>query len=172
MSREETQLKQEVDEPNESQSAVSEETNESVEQTRKSMVHDAERARRRRLLKGIAAGVPAVMTLQSGSALAGSTTTCVQENGSASSPGTRCVISDTTGNGDWKRGQESAYFGGIAFDGDGASDAYCMIYVNSDGTEATSAAGGAGNYGGDGGTTSNPVAGYYAITNTCWSSFT
>ncbi|MBF0147555.1 MAG: hypothetical protein HQL84_15570 [Magnetococcales bacterium] len=128
-------------------------------------------ARRRLLLKGIAAGVPAIVTLQSGAALAAMSTSvnCISNGGGG--PGInqpRCQASDPTVTSPWKHvidNDASVWPGG---NGPCATTTnYGIVYVDNSGTIITTA-----NFGANGSpTATNPASGYYAIRQSCWTSF-
>lgn len=120
--------------------------------------------RRRLLLKGVAAGVPAIITLQSGAALAAASATCVTR-GESFGTQVRCKTSEpTTSN--WLHVLDSdAFWSG---NGPCAPTEWAAVYVSQDGTAQKT-----GNYGGNGSPTAAPdtANGYYAISKSCWSSF-
>lgn len=128
--------------------------------------------RRRRILKGMAAGIPAIVTLQSGAALAAtSVSTCVKDG-----PGTyadlgnvRCFASDPTTNSYLFLADNDPVWTGSNGPGNTATP-YCAVYVQEDGTVATANAGGAGNFGGLS-ATGGPNTDYYAIKRSCWTTF-
>lgn len=134
--------------------------------------------RRRQLLKGIAAGVPAIVTLQSGAALAASSITpqCTI-NGPSFASQPRCVTSGVAATSVWVYKADNTSdpaVWGVGNDGPCTPAKYGAVYVDNDGVVATANVGGTGYFGGATGTglaTDQPVAGYYAITRTCWSSF-
>jgi hypothetical protein len=140
-------------------------------------------ARRRRILKGLVATVPAIVTLRSGAALANTSigSTCIAEHSAGqtrtSLSGNRCLDGTTTPvNPGWNYQLESYISGGADpnLDGDGDGDSYCLLYVNSGGTLATANQGGGGAanwYGGDTSFTSLPSADFYAVSTSCWTSF-
>ncbi|HIJ84463.1 MAG: hypothetical protein HW380_1748 [Magnetococcales bacterium] len=127
--------------------------------------------RRRLLLKGIAAGVPAIVTLQSGAALAATSITpqCITPNGPSFAGQPRCLTATAAGTSVWvyKIDNDTVWGGGTP-DGPCAGGQYGAVYVDNDGAINTSSP----NYGATNTTTNTqPVAGYYAITKSCWSSF-
>ncbi|MGN7611724.1 hypothetical protein ACQZV8_06535 [Magnetococcales bacterium HHB-1] len=133
---------------------------------------------RRKLVKGLIAGIPAVVTLKSGFASAGTSSACITSTPNASTPtsvSNRCVVGDTTAATEWKREQESTYFGVDmdASDGDltASADIYCAVYVDDGGNEASANNGGSNYFGATGSSSGDPDTNWYAITNTCWSSF-
>ncbi len=151
-------------------------------------------ARRRRLLKGLAATVPAIVTLQSGAALAntsGGSTACIAANPNAqtvtaegSTAGNRCSdgAASPAGVEEWVYVTEDDLTGGggaDSIDGGGgvaAGDSYCLLYVDSAGNRATvNDGGGAGFWGGNGSATDVAYSGagtkFYAVTLSCYTSF-
>ncbi|MBF0454168.1 MAG: hypothetical protein HQL72_05030 [Magnetococcales bacterium] len=139
-------------------------------------------ARRRRLLKGLAAGVPAIVTLQSGAALAAASSNgaCIlapsnKQTITETATGTRCAAGTDafTSAGNWAYQKESAFAGGSAdaLDNNADGDSYCLIYVDSTGTLAPQNTPAANRWGADGSATGTPNTSYYAITSSCWASF-
>ncbi|MBF0132887.1 MAG: hypothetical protein HQL75_09920 [Magnetococcales bacterium] len=128
--------------------------------------------RRRQLLKGIAAGVPAIVTLQSGAALAASSITpqCTI-NGPSFAGQNRCLTATAAGTSVWvyKVDTDTTVWGAGGNGPCTNSAHYGAVYVNNDGIYTTTTPWGGVNGGGT--TTDQPAAGYYAITRTCWSSF-
>ncbi|HAT50587.1 MAG: hypothetical protein HQL07_08945 [Nitrospirae bacterium] len=130
---------------------------------------DSTLVRRRQLLKGIAAGVPAIVTLQSGAALAASSITpqCTI-NGPDFSAQPRCVTSGVAATSRWVYKADNASdpaVWGAGNDGPCTAAQYGAVYVDNDGIYTTSTPWGGTTVAGQ------PASGYYAITNTCWSSF-
>ncbi|MEO5328855.1 MAG: hypothetical protein H7829_11505 [Magnetococcus sp. THC-1_WYH] len=126
--------------------------------------------RRRQLLKGIAAGVPAIVTLQSGAALAASSVNpvCIT-NGPSFAGQNRCLTATAAGTSAWvyKVDTDATVWSGG--NGPCTPAKYGAVYVDNGGIYTTSTPWGGVNGGGT--TTDQPAAGYYAITKTCWSSF-
>lgn len=145
---------------------------------------ERQRQRRRRLLKGLAAGVPAIVTLKSGAALAATSTTCAINNytvpasGLSGGIGPRCstaVPTPGTAAAKYKFYEEqSSYFnadisGNANYNtGGGTAGDYCAVYVTNNGNNATNTTAGG---------LTNPNAqpdnasGYYLVTISCWTSF-
>jgi hypothetical protein len=154
------------------------------------------KARRRRLLRGLAATVPAIVTLQSGTALAlanSSNNNCIAETANAQSvtaensdANNRCSNTGAiAGEEDWVYQLESVIEGGAdnidSGAGTAAGDSYCLLYVDASGNLPGAAAGepngtvgygaravGGGSYAG---LPENALATqYYAVTVSCWTS--
>ncbi|MBF0421608.1 MAG: hypothetical protein HQL73_01300 [Magnetococcales bacterium] len=134
---------------------------------------DPKLARRRLLLKSIAAGVPAVITLQSSlsaSAAATSMANCIARDNIqtlTSYGGSRCMNSTAAGTNSLKTlAYNDSHWSGT---GPCTASQYGVVYVDASGVVPTTA-----NYGGNGTPTAAPVSGtsgYYAITKSCWGSF-
>ena len=154
------------------------ESQQSTEQPVEITPQAKERMRRRRLLKGLVAagsGLPVVMTMKNASATAASSadSTCHKEF--ASTPATRCGATlNPAETPDYYRVAETdALFGanvsaGTA--GAGATNEYCVVYVDSSGVPASQNAGAANLFGATAGNAA-PDTNYYAMTDSCWSSF-
>lgn len=145
-----------------------------------------ERQRRRRLLKALIGGLPAVITLRSGAALALTTSSgrCYLEVPIA--PGMHCATDENNfvgageprGNltpapnqGKYQMFLESNYAGGDDVNGDGDQTDLCVVYVDSNNNPPTIPGG--PNYGEvapPGNTQPNTAAGIYAVSASCWSS--
>ncbi|MEO5365889.1 MAG: hypothetical protein H7831_05950 [Magnetococcus sp. WYHC-3] len=141
-------------------------------------------SRRRRLLKGLMAAGPAVMTLASGRDAAADTTKfqCFQDT---SPPSTRCVTASggppygdlTNTEGDYKMLPETSFSGspdlsgGNGTSGNGTSSDLCVVYVDSDGVVASANSPATGMHGANSTSNGPPASGYYAITASCWASF-
>ncbi|MBF0142985.1 MAG: hypothetical protein HQL57_06000 [Magnetococcales bacterium] len=138
--------------------------------------------RRRRLLKGLVAGVPAIITMQSGAiaAAASSKNNCINTGSGFSALAANSINSS---NGNARCGastpdsykykyQTEAWFGGDVNGNSTPSEAgvNCLVYVDAAGTGAAAGAG-AGGYG-SASANGDPDTGYYAVTTSCWSSFT
>lgn len=135
-------------------------------------------ARRRLLLKAAAAGIPAVVTMLSGRRLAAGTfkNSCLRENPMKAGHGDRCKGTDLASD-SFMRFPEATFPNGVGgtanvdLNSDGATDDFCILYVDDAGNIATINIGGAGNYGGAASPSDDPTAGYYAVTDSCWASF-
>ncbi|MBF0414681.1 MAG: hypothetical protein HQL78_02880 [Magnetococcales bacterium] len=136
--------------------------------------------RRRLILKGLAAGVPAVITLQGASSAAAAATSsgnCITGSNitSLASYGTnRCVSTAVAATSIIQRYNrtDTTVWGSTAAAPCTAGAPMGAIYTNASGVAATSNAGGGANYwGGNAGQNVNPAAGYYAVTKSCWGSF-
>ena len=132
-------------------------------------------ARRRKLLKGLVAGVPAIITLQSGAALAGTSIPrmCLDTSQgkllTTMNVGLRCKAA-TTGNEEWHyapKAGNTAVFG--SNNGPGAGASHCLVYMTTNGVlEKVRPWGGLTSGVGTG---AGPKAGYYAVKQSCWTSF-
>ncbi|MBF0193471.1 MAG: hypothetical protein HQL71_02895 [Magnetococcales bacterium] len=140
-------------------------------------------ARRRKLLKGLVAGVPAIITLQSGAALAGTSIprACLDTSQgkklTTMNVGGRCKTAGAvTGNEEWHyappQGNTSVF--GVN-SGPGGGTKYCLPYMTANGILATQNQPAANRWGAlatGGGTDAGPVSGtYYAVKQSCWTSF-
>lgn len=135
------------------------------------------RARRRRLLKGLlaagAAASPLVLTLRNGArAAAASSYNCIVHN-PAPLNGGRCRDGNDPGN-EWRHVPETTFTPPFDLNSDTTIDAndYCIVYVDANGVVAGANDGCVNCYGGNGGPNNAPAAGFYAMTDSCWSSFT
>lgn len=137
----------------------------------------AKLVRRRLILKGLAAGVPAIITLQGASSAAAAVTStgvsCITGNGITDLTnygGARCVTSAVAGNSIIQRynSTSSVWSGSPPCTSGGAT--YGAIYSDASGVAATANAVGSGFFGGVS-KTGNPSGGYYAVTISCWGSF-
>ncbi|MBF0447532.1 MAG: hypothetical protein HQL67_04960 [Magnetococcales bacterium] len=128
------------------------------------------RARRRKLLKGLAAGVPAVITLQSGAALAAtSLSPCIGTAAHGQPAGGRCQSADP-GTGLKFLADNNSFWTGS--DGPGkvsTTGNFCAPYLTQNGSKGNAANkwGASGSASGDVG----PAANYYSVTDSCWTSF-
>ena len=129
-------------------------------------------ARRRRLLKGVAAGIPAIITLKSGSLLAATSISCVKQDAIstlANYGNARCVASQTAGNANGLAmlANNDPAWSGTGPD-TGVTGKWCAVYMAEDGTLPAGP-----NWGATAPGTGNipPAANYYAVTDSCWSSF-
>ncbi|MBF0381922.1 MAG: hypothetical protein HQL69_12945 [Magnetococcales bacterium] len=142
---------------------------------------DQHLARRRKLLKGLVAGVPAIITLQSGAALAGTSIArmCLDTSQgrklTTMNVGGRCKGA-LTGNEEWHYAPlagNTGVFGTNNGPGGGAS--YCLPYMTANGILATQNQPAANRWGAlatGAGTNAGPVSGtYYAVKASCWTSF-
>lgn len=142
-----------------------------------SSVEISRRARRRKLLKGLAVGVPAIITLKSGAALAAnSNPMCVQQGGMGSADpisvigGNRCYASAAaaaTNSYTFLAVGDPGWVGGS---GPATGAKYCAVYMTAGGTLGTNL----NNYGAVSagtGATATPSATYFAVKDSCWSSF-
>jgi hypothetical protein len=141
---------------------------------------DLLRARRRKLLKGLATGVPAIITLQSGAALAASTSNsdCVVNGGGANLTAvgggvavSRCVA-PIAGNLNWQYETSGGASFTAGFPGGGGES--CLVYMTPAGNKQGGTPwGGLNNGGGNVNTTAGPNTGatYYAVRASCWASF-
>ncbi|MBF0610330.1 MAG: hypothetical protein G8345_03875 [Magnetococcales bacterium] len=139
-------------------------------------------ALRRQLLKGLIAGLPAVITLQSGAARAlSSLNQCYLQE--TNKPSKHCLRNEvpaeydganfigppygnlTLTKGRFKMLLESNYGGGNDVTGDGQQDDLCVVYVDGNGSVA-----GAGVSYGEASANGPPAAGYYAMSVSCWTS--
>jgi hypothetical protein len=152
---------------------------------------DLKLARRRKLLKGLAAGVPAIITLQSGAALATSSNgnACVIENdgskftkigGGAMTKRCLTAAAHTTGMNQWVYKKHTITANDIAVwgtgntTGPGNANSWCLVYMTSGGSFEGAAPWGADVTAGAGTAaeiTAEPAAGFYAVTTSCWTSF-
>lgn len=135
---------------------------------------DRRRARRRRLLKGLVSGVPAtVITLHSGALLAASSSTCVSDAaidtwaemnaGNLPTNSARCQTSDPGENDIVLLADNDTRFSG---DGPCTASQFAVVYLDADGNFPT-----APNWGGNASPTALPATNYYAVRDSCWTSF-
>lgn len=124
-------------------------------------------ARRRKLLKGLAAGVPAIITLQSGAALAASSSTCARENNITTQPaGGRCQASDPGTGLRFVQDNDASW----GTDGPCTNNTeYAAVYVTGGGSYGSAG----NNFGGAAADDAAPATSpqYYAVTTSCWTSF-
>ncbi|MEO5376468.1 MAG: hypothetical protein H7832_01585 [Magnetococcus sp. DMHC-6] len=143
-------------------------------------------ARRRRLIKGLVAGMPAVITLANGRLVAAASNyaqnnllTCLQNRPNieqTATSRTRCEASNPTNTNKFMYASEATHFS-ADLDG-GGTNSYCILYYKSGGVapinavEALADDGDGTNFFGAATTADGPPkAGFYAMTHTCWSSF-
>ncbi|MBF0109907.1 MAG: hypothetical protein HQL76_12090 [Magnetococcales bacterium] len=133
---------------------------------------EARLARRRLLLKGLAAGVPAIVTLQSGAALAAQSTSsnCISNGGGASFNEARCKTATAAGTNNWKHVIDTdTSTWGVGGGPCPTTTHYGAVFVDNLGNIATG-----GSFGGNGTGAANPTtpaSGYYAVRQSCWTSF-
>ncbi|MBF0444520.1 MAG: hypothetical protein HQL68_02960 [Magnetococcales bacterium] len=144
-------------------------------------------ARRRKLLKGLLAGVPAIITLQSGAALAGtsvSNAACIAGAGmtgnffAGGGVTKRCTAVGNIGNDLlWVDPDDAAIWGAANAGPAGAGTEWCLPYLTAGGSLATSGQPAAGQWGanaagiGTGAWPSTAPTKFYAIKQSCWTSF-
>jgi hypothetical protein len=142
---------------------------------------DLKRARRRKLLKGLAAGVPAIITLQSGAALAGKSIgdfSCIASSGRTgnftgwiANITKRCTAVGNIGNDmNWVSPDDAAIWGAANAGPAGVGAEWCLPYMKAGGTLGVVGT----NFGANLGTTGVnawPAANFYAVKQSCWTSF-
>lgn len=155
-----------------------------------SVALDTQGLQRRRLMMKAAAGVPAVVTLLSGRRLAAGTfeNSCLRENSvkAGRGLGNRCVNNVGDPGDEYLRFPETAFPAGPGYPGGGTinvdistntgagngnANDWCIAYVDANGNLAGQNTGGVDRVGGNTAANDNPTAGYYAVTDSCWASF-
>lgn len=134
-----------------------------------------EQVGRRLLIKGLLVGIPAMMTLRSGAALASSSSTHCIRNISPRTGG-RCVTGSLnpppTEPYLFKAETDVAYFNyDISGNGGGAASGsdWCVVYVDSQGVVDNNPGTFFGGTGAN--TNTDPGPGRFAMTQSCWASF-
>jgi hypothetical protein len=151
---------------------------------------DLKRARRRKLLKGLAAGVPAIITLQSGAVLANQSigdSACIADGGKNGNFTAmvgdftkRCTTVNNIGNDmNWASYQDAAVWGAASAGPALGVDKWCLPYMTANGVLATKSQPAAGQWGANAtGTgvnawpsTNGTGKTMYAVKQSCWTSF-